>query len=132
MPQRIDRQVDLGAIRFLGSVIASASSTFGGRTQRATVEDGGGRQGLSVRSFAQNSPNIVDNGLKASRFDPAARLLIHYPPRWKVAGKIAPLCSRAHQPPERIEDVPERMLSLRGIRPDKRQIGRKISPFFIS
>jgi hypothetical protein len=70
----------------LGSIITCMTSTFRGRLQGSTIQNGG--FGLSVASFgfSQQQAQIVNQSRKTARGHPSLGLLIHHPPGRQIIG----------------------------------------------
>ena len=80
----------------------------------------------------QHQAQIFGQGFKATRAQPALRLLLHRRPRWQIVGHHPPRTTRAHKPAQTIVEFPQGMFSLRRIFFHQRQIRRAERPFLVA
>ena len=110
--QSIHRQMDFAALLTLGPVVARPRAAFRAGLQRATVENGRRRLRVAVLSQPQQRAQVMHQGLKHARLQPAVGLLIHYVPRRQVVRHQPPTRPGAHQPAQAIEDFTQTVLAL--------------------
>lgn len=93
MPQRVYRHVKLRTLLALTAFIAGTFIALGRGAQRPAIDDRGGRLGRSSRRQAQHGAQIAYQRFKATRRQPALRLLLHgslgreivrHPPPWRA------------------------------------------------
>jgi len=82
--QCIHRQVDLRSFALLVPIKSGSASTVRSRLQRSAVQNRRARFSISIQSHAENRPQIMGHGLKASRFEPPLGLLVNRAPRWQI------------------------------------------------
>ena len=81
VPKRVDRHVNLRATLALGTVITGAGSALRRRPQGAAVDNGRRRVLFMAGCQPQKGAQILRQGLKTSRCEPALRLLADRRPR---------------------------------------------------
>ena len=113
MSQRVHRGVHLGAFALFVSVETRARSALGRGLQRAAVEDRGTGRVSALCGQAQEHPQIVRHGLEGAGADPTLGLLLDDEPGRELMGHQAPGTTRADQPAQRVENLPQRMFALR-------------------
>ena len=72
---------------------------------------------------------VVDDGLEASRGEPAAGLLVDGLPRGEVLGQVAPGGAAADQPSRGVEDIAQVVDALAGVLGEQAEIGDDELPF---
>ena len=133
MAQRVDGRMDLRALPPFRAVVAGARPRFRRRLQRPAVENH--RRvgcGVAARLLAQQDAQIVHDGLETPGPQPALGLLIDRRPRRQIVRHHAPRRAGAHQPPHRIEHVPQVVRPLRTIEPAQGQIRRHQAPLLVA
>jgi hypothetical protein len=112
MAQRIDGDVDFGALAPFISIVASAGSAFGRGLHRAPIEDHGTGLRFFAREQTQQDPQIVRHRLETSGLDPALRLLVNGVPRRQIVRDHSPRTAGADHVAHGVEKRPRGMLSL--------------------
>jgi hypothetical protein len=131
MPQRVDCQVQLGALLPLGTVIARPRAAFRRRAQGPAVQNSNTLLRLSPSGQPQYGSKVLGQRLEAPCRQPALRPLVHRSPRRRVIGQPAPGCAGLHHAAQPVEHLAQRMLALPSLLRQERQIGRDQQPFFI-
>jgi len=91
--QRIDHDVQLGALFALGSELAAPLTAFGCWARGVAVDDGSARLRLAPRRQAQNHAQIINQRLEAPGRQPTLRLLLDRRPRRQIMGHPTPGCT---------------------------------------
>src|SRR5207244_1255803 len=76
------------------------------------IENGGGRFFLASLCQTQQGTQVMDDLFKAADGKPALGLLVDSVPRRQIVGQVAPSRSGTHEPAERDEDLPQRVVPL--------------------
>ena len=121
--------MDLRAFLLLGPVEPRPTATLGRRPERAAVEDRGRGLGVSVVEKADDRPEVVGDRLEDARLEPASGLLIHGGPGGKIMGQVTPLAAGLDDVADGVEEVPQRVLTLRGVFAHQGEVGEEELPF---
>ena len=81
---------------------------------------------------AQQGTQIFRHVFKTTRAQPALRLLLHGVPRRQIVGHHPPRTTRAHKPPQPVEEFAQGMFALRRVFFHQRQIRRAERPLFVA
>lgn len=131
MAQRVDRQVQLGTLLQLGTVIARPFNAFGSGTQSAAVQDRSAGLGFTARRQTQDAAKILGQRLEAACRQPTLRLLVDCGPRRQVIRHPVPRRTGLDNVAEAIEHLAQRVFPLPNLFRLQRQIGRDQRPFLI-
>lgn len=132
MSQRIDREMHLGSLAFLGAIISGAPTTLRRGLQRATVQDHRAGCVVAIVGQTEQQTQIFSHRFKTTRAHPAAGLLIHGVPRRQIVRHQPPRTARARQPAQAIEEFAQRVLALWRVFLHQRQAGNADEPFFLT
>jgi site-specific DNA recombinase len=131
VPQGVDGEVVRAPFAPLGPVIGGAPAAHRRRLPRAAVEDHRRRLRLASGGDAQQRPEVARHRREHPGGDPAARLLIDHRPSGKLVRQVGPLRPGPHQPAQRVEDLPQVVMSLRRVRPHQRQLRQHEVPLLV-
>lgn len=106
--------MDLRALAFLVSVKTGAPAALGRGLDGPTVQNDCAGIGFSFQGQAQDSPQIVGHGFKATGVDPALGLLINHMPRRQIVGHHTPDSAHLDQVAQGVEDFAQGISTLRG------------------
>ena len=132
MPQGIHGQMPFAAFAPFGSILACSMAPFRARWQRSTVNNGGRWLFVAPPSQPQDGSQVVDDGQKSARFEPALRRLLDRCPWRQVMRHHPPLCCGSHEPAHPTLHFPQGVFALRGLFRHQRQVGCHKSPFIIA
>jgi len=130
--QRIHRQVDLRSFALLVPIKSGSATAFRSRLQRSAVQNRRARFGISIQSHAENRPQIMGHGLKASGFEPPLSLLVYRAPRRQIVGHHAPGATGPHKPAQAVEELPQGVIPLRGLFVHKGEVRNTKTPLFVA
>jgi hypothetical protein len=102
--ERIDRDVDLGALAALGSVVGSAGSDLRRGLQRAAVDHCRRWLTLAARKLPQQRLHVLDDPLETPSPHPARHLRVSCGPGRKIVRHQTSLVAALHDVPHGIED----------------------------
>lgn len=131
MAQRIDRDVHLGALLALVSVVAGPRATFWGALQSAPVEDGRRRLRRALGEPPQELAQIVRQGFETAGGNPPLDLLIDARRRRKIVRDHVPRTTHPHQVAHRVEDLAQRVRTLGSVLLHQGQIRSTERPLLI-
>ena len=131
MAQRIDRDVDLGALAPLGPVIAGPRTRLRRGLQGSAVDADRRRLALAPGPLADDRLHVTHQRLKYACGQPPPELLVHRVPRRKIVRDPAPLTSRPGHITHTVEHRSKIMLPLPSILTAQQQIRQNKPPLLI-